>query len=127
MTGRGVAPLAAVLGGLALALAGCSGTSSAPAAGPVAPVPSAKVSVAVAVSGGVVSPPPADVAVALGSVVHLRVRSDTADVVHVHGYDVERAVPAGGTVSLELTADRTGTFEVETHDSGLTLTRLVVS
>lgn len=128
MTGRGVRLLAAALGAglLSVALVGCSASSSTPSTTAPASATTA-VSLDVVVSGGVVSPPPGDLAVPLGSTVHLRVTSDTADDVHLHGYDLERAVPAGGTVSFDFTADRTGTFEVETHDSELLLTRLVVS
>lgn len=56
----------------------------------------------------------------------LRVTSDRADTLHVHGYDKELALPAGQEAILVLTADRTGLFEVETHESRLVLTQLLV-
>ena len=61
-----------------------------------------------------------------GDRVTLRVTSDRADTLHVHGYDRELPLPAGKPATLTLTADRTGLFEVETHESGLLLTQLVV-
>lgn len=134
----------AVLLGVGL-LTGCAGASSTPAPpaapAPVVPTPpgtpSAPVSapsevpsgvqLSVTVAGGEVMPPAANVAVPVGSPVRLTVTSDVADVVHVHDYDLEKKVPAGGTVTFDFTADRTGTFEVETHESGLLLVKLVVS
>lgn len=130
MTGGRTPLLATALGGVLLlaALAGCAGSSSPAASGPTVPVSATSpVRLDVSVTGGVVSPPPADLTVPVGSTVRLRISSDAADEVHVHGYDLERRVPAGGSVTLDLVADRVGTFEVEGHDSGLLLTRLVVS
>ena len=50
--------------------------------------------------------------------------SDVDDEVHVHGYDIEREVSAGQSVTIEFTADQTGVFEVETHESDLLLLQL---
>jgi hypothetical protein len=48
-----------------------------------------------------------------GDQVRFRVRSDVADEIHVHGYDLMKDVPAGGTVSFSFPADIEGIFEVE--------------
>jgi hypothetical protein len=48
-----------------------------------------------------------------GDRVRFRVRSDVADEVHVHGYDISRDVAAGGSVSFSFPADLEGVFEVE--------------
>lgn len=82
--------------------------------------------VAITVRDGTVSPAPARTEVKRGQRVALRVTSDRADTLHVHGYDKELALPAGQEATLILTADRTGLFEVETHGSGLVLTQLLV-
>lgn len=82
--------------------------------------------VTITVRDGKVSPAPARTEVRRGERVALRVTSDRADTLHVHGYDKELALPAGQEVTLTLTADRTGLFEVETHESGLVLTQLLV-
>jgi len=58
--------------------------------------------------------------------VALTVTSDVADAVHVHGYDLQAALPAGKPAHLEFTADQVGLFEVETHETGLQLVQLVV-
>ncbi|MGW8885562.1 hypothetical protein [Streptomyces sp. NPDC055749] len=78
------------------------------------------------VSQGAVRPAPGRTEVKKGDRIALRVRSDRADTLHVHGYDKEMRLPAGRTATLTVTADRTGLFEVETHESGLLLTQLVV-
>ncbi|MGW6537072.1 hypothetical protein ACWGBV_04210 [Streptomyces sp. NPDC055051] len=78
------------------------------------------------VSGSTVTPAPSRVEVKKGERVTLRVTSDRADTVHVHGYDREATLAPGVPGTLTLTADRTGLFEVETHESGLVLTQLVV-
>ncbi|WKV76409.1 cupredoxin domain-containing protein [Streptomyces sp. PCS3-D2] len=82
--------------------------------------------VTITVRGGKVSPAPARTELRRGERVALRVTSDRADTLHVHGYDKELALPAGQEATLILTADRTGLFEVETHETGLVLTQLLV-
>ncbi|MFF3428528.1 hypothetical protein [Streptomyces sp. NPDC002602] len=82
--------------------------------------------VTVTVRDGKVVPAPGRVEVGRGERVALRVTSDRADTLHVHGYDKELALPAGQEATLILTADRTGLFEVETHESDLVLTQLLV-
>ncbi|MFJ2094346.1 hypothetical protein ACIOEW_34590 [Streptomyces sp. NPDC087901] len=82
--------------------------------------------VEISVRDGKVSPTPGRTEVKKGRTVRLQVRSDRADTLHVHGYDKEARLPAGRTVTLTFTADRTGLFEVETHESDLLLTQLVV-
>ncbi|MFD3548572.1 hypothetical protein ACFWUW_23725 [Streptomyces sp. NPDC058655] len=82
--------------------------------------------VTVTVRDGRVSPAPARTELRRGERVALRVTSDRADTLHVHGYDKELALPAGQEAILVLTVDRTGLFEVETHTSGLVLTQLLV-
>lgn len=78
------------------------------------------------VKDGAVSPKPHRVKVAKGSPVRILVSSDVDDEVHVHGYDIEREVSAGQSTTIDFTADQTGVFEVETHESGLLLLQLQV-
>jgi hypothetical protein len=51
-----------------------------------------------------------------GEQVRFEVRSDVADEIHVHGYDLMKDVPAGGTVSFSFPAEIEGIFEVELED-----------
>lgn len=107
-------------------------SSSAPAASSAAPPSSSPAAqpavqtVRLSYAGGQVSGDTGRVAVPLDTTVDLVVTGDTADQVHLHGYDHYLDVPAGGTATLRFTADRPGVFEVELHN-GLLLTQLAVS
>jgi len=62
-----------------------------------------------------------------GDEIRFEVDSDTADEVHVHGYDVEEEVPAGGTARFDFPADLEGVFEVELHGSETQIAELTVN
>ena len=63
----------------------------------------------------------------LGSVVALMVTSDIAEEVHVHGYDILRAVSEGNPSHFAFTAEIPGVFEVEFEGSGRLLLQLEIS
>ena len=67
------------------------------------------------------------VAVEHGSVVALMVTSDFAEEVHVHGYDILRAVADGHPAHFAFTAEIPGVFEVEFEGSGRLLMQLEIS
>ena len=67
------------------------------------------------------------VKVALGSAVALMVSSDTAEEIHVHGYDILRAVSDGHPAHFAFTAAIPGVFEVELEGSGRLLLQLEIS
>ena len=67
------------------------------------------------------------VEVDLGSVVAVMVTSDTAEEVHVHGYDILRAVSDGHPAHFAFTAEIPGVFEVEFEGSGRLLLLLEIS
>ncbi|WP_418961318.1 hypothetical protein [Streptomyces tritici] len=96
---------------------GTAATAGAPAPGRT---------VAITVTGSSVQPPPSRIELKKGERLTLRVTSDRADTLHVHGYDRELPLRPGESAVLTLIADRTGLFEVETHDTGLLLTQLAV-
>jgi hypothetical protein len=56
-----------------------------------------------------------------GGTVDLTVKSDTADEVHFHGYDVHKDVTKGGTVQFKFPATIDGQFivELENHKTEL--------
>lgn len=62
-----------------------------------------------------------------GDKVMLVITSDTADEVHVHGYDLMKDVAAGGTVRITFVAKLPGRFEVELEDAGAQLAELTVN
>ena len=71
--------------------------------------------------------PTGRVAVKLGSRLRLTVTADVTDEIHVHVYDLKKAVAPGAPTSIEFVADKPGQMEVELHDTALTLVRLIVS
>jgi len=93
---------------------------------PSAPLPTVDKEIAVTVTKKKVTPPTGRVEVRRGTTVRIIVTSDVADDLHVHGYDLEKPLPAGRPASIEFRADRAGLFEVETHETHLVLLQLVV-
>ena len=72
--------------------------------------------------GGIARP-----SVKRGDHVVLVVKSDTADEIHLHGYDLSADVEAGGTVRIPFVADTPGRFEVELENLGVQLAEITVS
>jgi hypothetical protein len=64
------------------------------------------------VSGG-----PVEIKATKGQTVRFVVRSDAADDIHLHGYDVERHVAPGRPARFSVKADVEGIFEVESHEA----------
>jgi hypothetical protein len=62
-----------------------------------------------------------------GDRIRFTVKSDVADEVHVHGYDVTEDVPAGGSVRFSFPARIEGVFEVELEGLGQQIAELRVS
>jgi hypothetical protein len=62
-----------------------------------------------------------------GDQIRFRVRSNVADEVHVHGYDVSKEVSAGGAATLSFPADLEGIYEVELHGSERQIAELRVN
>lgn len=72
--------------------------------------------------GGIARP-----SVSQGDKLRLVVRSDVADHVHLHGYDIMRDVAPGAPAQLLLTADVPGRFEIELEDLGVQVAELEVA
>jgi hypothetical protein len=51
-----------------------------------------------------------------GGTIHFTVKSDTADEIHFHGYDLHQDVRAGGQVTFDTPAKIEGRFVVELED-----------
>ena len=54
------------------------------------------------------------------------VTSDTADEVHIHGYDISADVEAGATVEIPFVADTPGRFDIELENLGVQLAEITV-
>jgi hypothetical protein len=61
-----------------------------------------------------------------GERVRFKVDSDTADEIHVHGYDLMKDVEAGGTVSFSFAGTIDGKFEIELEDHKQQIASLTV-
>ena len=61
-----------------------------------------------------------------GETVRFRVRSDTPDHVHIHGYDIMKDVEPGKTVNVAFNSHITGIFEIEFEDSAQEIAELRV-
>jgi len=62
-----------------------------------------------------------------GEQIQFRVRSNVADEIHIHGYDVEKEVPAGGSATFSFPAELEGIYEVELHGSGEQIAELRIN
>lgn len=122
-------PSAAVV--LALSVLGACGSAdpaapgSAPTQASTAGATSAK-RLSVTVTGSTVSPPPAQVELAVGQTLELTVTSDHDDELHAHGFDAEAPLKAGVPATISLTGRSAGVYEVETHEPALTLLTVAV-
>ena len=67
------------------------------------------------------------VSVKKGDRIRLRVVSDVADEIHVHGYDLKKDVAKGGSVQFSFPATIEGRFEVELEHAGTQIANLEVT
>jgi hypothetical protein len=100
---------------LAIAVTGC-GSSSAPS----------KLDATITVKNGQPEGGVQDLKVKKNGTVHLTVKSDTADEVHIHGYDLHKDVEKGGTVTFDFPAKIDGGFEIELEAAKQQLANLAV-
>jgi hypothetical protein len=91
------------------------------------PAPPKPTTVTIRVVGGVPQGGIARPKVTKGDRVVIVVRADAGESVHVHGYDVERAITPGKPVRLPITATIPGRFEVELHHPDAVLAVLTVN
>ena len=69
---------------------------------------------------------PQTIKVHQGDQVTFKVTSAKADEVHLHGYDIHKDIPAGGTVTMSVKASVEGLFEIELENQGAQLGQLRV-
>ena len=137
MTGLGHRPLAALASALLVfAVAACSGGSDdtstttsgpTPTGPPDTTPPVSGVLIDLTITDGAVEGGVARHEVRLHEVVVIRVTSDEAEEVHVHGYDLVLDVTPGEPAELTFAADIPGVFEVELEGSGRKVAELQVA
>ena len=109
----GLAVVVLVVAGIVLSSGGSSGTKSS---GP------ATIEVKDAKPVGGVK----DLTYNKGDAIDLTIKSDTADEVHFHGYDVHKDVAKGGSVQFKFPANIDGEFIVELENHKQTLANVTV-
>jgi FtsP/CotA-like multicopper oxidase with cupredoxin domain len=67
------------------------------------------------------------ISVKKGDRVRLKVQSDVADEIHVHGYDLKKDVTAGGSVQFDFKATIEGRFEIELEKAATQIANLEVT
>ena len=68
-----------------------------------------------------------EIEVSKGDTIRLTVTSDTADEVHVHGFELEQDVAPGNPARFRFTADIEGRFEVESHENATPIAEITVN
>lgn len=58
-----------------------------------------------------------DIEAKKGDPVRIVVRSDVADDIHIHGYDIEKSVAPGKPARFQFDATIEGVFEIESHEA----------
>ena len=107
-----------LLSGVTLLLAGCGSSGNEATQTPTV----VRITVVnAAPQGGIVRK-----TVKQGDKVVISVTSDTADEIHVHGYNLKRDVDAGGSARIPFTATIPGRFEVELESRGVQIADLTV-
>ena len=107
-------------------MASDSSTPTTVSAGPTTSSATAATVLGVTVRGGSVVDGASRQRATLGQPVTVRVTSDVADEVHVHGYDKTVPVAAGRTAEVTFVANIPGVFEVEFEKSHKVLFSLEV-
>ncbi len=62
-----------------------------------------------------------------GEEIRFRVSTDAAEEIHVHGYDIAKDVPAGGTVDFDFPAELEGIYEAELEGLGVQIAELRIN
>ena len=118
--------LASLTLALVLPLTGCAGKAPAPTGSSGTGASTAAKKIVVTITHGKASGDTGRIPVKVNSHVTIQVTSDTADEVHLHGYDIEKELEPGKPTTLSFVADQTGIFEVELHKANVVILHLQV-
>ena len=130
MSRRGLYRLAPVALVLALGLSACGGsaddTSSTPSGGSSSSSEPVQVQVSVTRDGDTFTPNGERVDLAVGQTLDLTITSDVAGEFHVHSTPEQEIEYDAGTSEHEITIDRPGVVEVESHEPASVVLQLEV-
>lgn len=103
-----------------------SPSAESPSESPGPSEPAAAASVDVTIQGDDVQPVAQAVSVGVGETVLLNITSDRAGELHVHATPEQEPSFGAGESTVEITLDKPGTVDVEEHESGVLLVRILV-
>ena len=116
MPGRGLARLAPLVLVVAASLTGCGGDDPGPADTPSVSTDADSVAVTITREDGQFTPNGERVELGVGQSLVLTVTADEAGELHVHSTPEQEIAYESGTSEHEITIDRPGVVEVESHD-----------
>jgi predicted small lipoprotein YifL len=114
--GRGLARLAPLVLVVAASLTGCGGGDPGPADTPSASTEADSVAVTITREDGQFTPNGERVELGVNQALVLTVTADEAGELHVHSTPEQEIAYESGTSEHEITIDRPGVVEVESHD-----------
>lgn len=130
MSGRGLARLAPLVLVLAAGLTACGGNDADPAStgssSPSASSDGDSVSIDVTREGDTFTPNGERVELEVGQTLVLTITADVAGEMHVHSTPEQEVSYDAGTSEHEITIDRPGVVEVESHDPDTVVLQLEV-
>ncbi|GEM_PF-5004821 len=127
----GISPVLGLACAVALVAGGCAAKaqSAADATTPApttstatrAPATSDVRTIAISVQGRKIVPKPSSVSIKKGETLRVVVTTAADDILHAHGFGVEKPLLAGKPTTADLVGDEPGQYEVETHEPALLL------
>jgi hypothetical protein len=119
-------PAVVLLGGCAGKAPATTSPSGASSSGTAASSSAAAKKIVVTITHGKASGDTGRIPVKLNSPVTIQVTSDTADEVHLHGYDIEKELVPGKPTTISFVANQSGIFEVELHKANVVILHIQV-
>ena len=124
-------PSLLVLAGAAVVvLGGCAAKTPTPGSSPTASrtttaspttTASAVRTITITVQGKKIVPKPSSVSIKKGETLRLVVTTAADDILHAHGFGVEKPLLAGQPTTADLVGAEPGQYEIETHEPALLL------
>lgn len=122
--------LLVLAGAAAVVLGGCAAKTPTPGSSPTASrtttaspttTASAVRTITITVQGKKIVPKPSSVSIKKGETLRLVVTTAADDILHAHGFGVEKPLLAGQPTTADLVGAEPGQYEIETHEPALLL------
>lgn len=119
-----ITPLIGLGCAAALVIGGCAAKTPTPGLTPTAsptPTASAVRTITITVQGRTIDPKPSSVSIKKGETLRLVVTAAADDILHAHGFGVEKPLLAGQPTTADVVGAESGQYEIETHEPALLL------